>query len=478
MMMIRNGRLQSNLILVCVQLVWLGAADFSSAAETPRTMRVDTYHTGNIGTELFSLHRVVVEPLEWPGNPDRPLDTTNRGKYFFEVVDPKSNEVLYSRGFSSIYGEWETTAEAREANRTFSESLRFPEPDGPVTIHVSKRNASNAFERIWTVGVDPTDMLVVRSFAPAPAEVVAIRDNGDPSHKVDLLILGDGYTADEQQKFLADAKRLAEALFAVSPFEERRDAFNLWAMSVPSPRSGVSRPSSGLERWTPVGTTYDAFRSERYVLTFDNLALRTIASWAPYDVVEILVNNETYGGGGIFGQYSTAAAGSDWAEYLVIHEFAHHFAGLADEYYTSPVAYEPTAPTVEPWEPNVTALLDPESLKWQSLVLPGTPVPTPWPKAEYESYMREHQNERARVRADHRPESDMNRLFRQAQDFTDELFSMHRYRDVVGAFEGANYEANGFYRPAMNCVMFTRHDAFCDVCAAAIERMIDLYTGR
>ena len=57
----------------------------------------------------------------------------------------------------------------------------------------------------------------------------------------------------------------------------------------------------------------------------------------------ILTNGDTYGGGGLYNVFSTAAAGNDFAEYLFVHEFGHHFAGLADEYYTSPVAYEPPA---------------------------------------------------------------------------------------------------------------------------------------
>src|SRR6266516_3212959 len=107
-------------------------------AGTPATLRVDYYHTGNEKEERFSLDRIVVEPLPWPGNPARPIDATNRGKYFFEVSNAASGAIIYSRGFSSIYGEWETTAEAKTLNRTFSESLRFPAPETPVRIVVKK----------------------------------------------------------------------------------------------------------------------------------------------------------------------------------------------------------------------------------------------------------------------------------------------------------------------------------------------------
>jgi hypothetical protein len=214
------------------------------------------------------------------------------------------------------------------------------------------------------------------------------------------------------------------------------------------------------------------------VLTFDNKAFREIAAHAPYDAVEILVNSETYGGGGIYGLYSAAAAGSAWAGYLFVHEFAHHFAGLADEYYTSPVSYQPRRPEVEPWEPNVTALIDPAALKWRRLVTADTPVPTPWPKGEYEAYMRAYQAERAELRRAGRPETEMNALFERAQTFSDALFAGSPQRASVGAFEGAFYSATGYYRPALDCLMFTRHDAFCPVCAAAVDEIIDLYTSR
>jgi hypothetical protein len=461
---------------------WLATACLFLCAGAARadigTLRLDLYHTGTRGSEIFAVHEVVREPLPWAGNPDRPIDDTNRGEYLFEVTTPDAGRVLYSRGFSSIFEEWQSTEDAESRHRTFHESLRFPAPDGPVVVRILRRDAQNAFAEIWRTPVDPDDMLVNRAPPPRRGEVLTIQERGDPAHKVDLLILGDGYTAAELGRFQDDARRAAEALFAVSPFRERRDDFNVWALAVPGDQSGVSRPSSGLWRATALGTRYDAFRSERYVLSFDNRAFRDVAAHAPYDAVEILVNNETYGGGGIFGLYSTASARSVWLDYLFVHEFAHHFAGLADEYYTSPVAYEPQRYTVEPWEPNVTALADPERLKWARFATPATPVPTPWPKAEYEETMRAFQRERADLRARGRPESEMNALFREVQGFADGLFGKASHRDGIGAFEGAYYAATGYYRPAMNCLMFTRHDAFCPVCEASVETIIDLYTER
>ena len=172
--------------------------------------------------------------------------------------------------------------------------------------------------------------------------------------------------------------------------------------------------------------------------------------------MEILTNSRTYGGGGIFGLYATVAADSLWAPYVFVHEFGHHFAALADEYFTSPVAYGPApAERVEPWEPNATALLDPKNLKWKDLVAAGTPVPTPWKKEEFEKASREAQEKRRRIRAENRPEDEMDALFREEKVFETKLLGTDAFSGKVGAFEGALYEAKGYYRPQEDCIMFT-----------------------
>ncbi len=475
--------------MLCAVFVWVLIAPISLATESPqpqdppkthdprKTLRVDYFHTGNATEEIFSLDRVVIEPLAWPGNPNRSLDTTNFGKYFFRVEDLADGQPLYSRGFASIYGEWETTGEARSIHRTFHESLRFPMPTKPVRVVLSKRDARNAFQEVWRLEVDPEDMFIDDSALAGP-ELIAIQHSGDPGSKVDLLLLGDGYTAAEREKFERDARRLTEALFAVSPFAERRSDFNIWGLCPTAEVSGVSRPSTGIHRRSPVGTTYDAFGSERYVLTFDNRAFREVAASAPYDFVEILVNAETYGGGGIYGLYGTVAVDSDFADYLFVHEFGHHFAGLADEYYTSSVAYEIPPDRVEPWEVNATTLRDPAKLKWGDLVEPGMTVPSAWPKAEFEAQAQSIQERRRQIRAENRPEHEMSELFREQQKKTTKLLGSAPLAGKVGAFEGANYAARGSYRPQIDCIMFTRDPVpFCAVCQRGLEQVIDLHTA-
>ncbi len=462
----------TGLLLATMMLIACSIAVFAA----PQTMRLDYYHTGNSKQEVFSVDRIHIEPLPWPGDMSKSIDDTNLGKYFFEVRDHKTGRVLYSRGFASIFGEWETTDEATTMMRTFSESLRFPAPDAPVEIVLKKRDAKNSWRDIWSFDVDPKNIFIDRSKVPAPARLIEIQKMGDPATKVDFVILGDGYTAREQRKFEADARRLTEVLFGTSPFKEHRRDFNVWALCPPASESGISRPSTGIYRDSPLGATYDAFGSERYVLTLDNQALRKVAQFAPYEFIEILANNRTYGGGGIFNLYSTVAADNAFGNYVFVHEFGHHFAGLADEYYTSSVAYAAATERTEPWEPNATALLDPAQLKWRDLVTPNTPIPTPWDKETFENYSREIQKQRAQLRKDKRPESEMEALFHEELKHEQVMFAREKYADHVGAFEGAIYESRGYYRPEVDCIMFSRADHFCTVCRRAIERIIKMYS--
>jgi len=266
-----------------------------------------------------------------------------------------------------------TTAEAADSYRTFHESLRFPLPDGPVEVTVLRRREDQSFARVWQTRIDPADPFVMRA-PPARQELLEIERHGEPADKVDLLLIGDGYTAAEcAGKFGPDARRMANALFRHEPFAARRSDFNVWGLCPPSQDSGIARPSNGTQRRTPSAppTTCSARSGTCSRSTTASCAMSP--AWAPYEFIAILVNAATYGGGGIHGSFATVAVDSDWADYLFVHEFGHHFAGLADEYYTSPVAYAPAATVVEPWEANVTALLGGLPPKWATSSPPARP---------------------------------------------------------------------------------------------------------
>jgi hypothetical protein len=443
---------------------------------TGMTLRVDYDHVGTAGEEQIAMQRALVEG-PWAGSRTKLIDTTNMGAYLVELVDLATNRLLYTRGFSSIYGEWETTGEARRGVwRSIQEAVRVPEPRRPVQLRIRKRGPDQSFAEIWSAPIDPGGRFVDR-YPPVGAKVLALMEHGEPAVKVDLLILGDGYSADEMEKFRADVKRAAAALFETEPFASRKEDFNVRAIETPAPQSGVPRPRAGLFRRTPLGARYNSFDSERYILTLQDHAWRDVAAAAPYDFVLILVNERKYGGGGIFNLYSTAAIDSAFAPYLVVHEFGHHFAGLGDEYYSSDVAYEElSGGRVEPWELNITALHDPGHLKWRDLVEEGTPIPTPWSKAEFEEQARKIQQRRRELRAAGAPEEAVEELFRQERELFTRMLGDEEHSGKVGAFEGAMYQATGLYRPAADCIMFTRDEVgFCPVCRHAIERVIDLY---
>ena len=446
---------------------------------TDDTMRVDFLQTGGRGIEAVAPDRIVIDG-PWPGSRTNLVDETNLGEYLFEVIDRGTNRVVFSRGFASLYGEWETTPEAREIHRTFSGSLRFPWPKNPVQVVLKKRDRLNAFREFWSAVIDPAARQANRARLAPAAKVWTLWESGPPETKVDLLLIGDGYTEAQTAKFQADARRLVERMFALEPYKSRRGDFNVRAIAVATAESGVHNPRTAEARRTRAGTEYNVFDSERYALALDNRGWRDIASAAPYDAVEILINNRYYGGGGIFNDHAAVAVDSGSADYIFAHEFGHHFAGLGDEYYTSDVAYETgAAEKVEPWEPNVTALHDPAALKWKDLVTPGTPLPTPWDKEAYEKRSAEIQAERRRLRAASAPESATDALFATQQAWETRFLSSMTHSGKVGAFEGASYEPKGLYRPEADCIMFTRDEVgFCRVCRRAIERVIQLHTGK
>lgn len=461
-------------IIEKIDIVNNGNVNFSDFF-TNKTMRVDYFHTGNSETEHFSIDKILSDG-QWYGSKKVLIDELELGYFFLEVIDQETKTLLYSRGFSSVFGEWQMTPEAEKEWGTFHETIRFPWPVKPVTIRLKKRDHLNQFQAIWTYNIDPTSRMVNPADIKHPEEVVAIHQSGDPNEKLDLVLLGDGYTAKEMDKFIADAKRVAGYLLNAEPYKSRQNDINIWAVKTPSQESGVSRPHPGVFKRTALSAHYSSFDSERYVLSYDNKTIRNAASAAPYEFTSILINEQTYGGGGIYKLYTTNAVDNKFAEYLMIHEMGHHLADLADEYYSSSTAYEAPAIDVEPYETNVTALLDKDNLKWKDLVEDGTPIPTPWNKEEFDKFSYEVQKERGKLRAAKVEESVMEDFFMKAHYKQDTFFMAEEYKDKIGAFEGAKYNQHGLYRSQLDCIMYTRHTKHCKVCQRSISKVIDQYS--
>ena len=125
-------------------MISLTLALAAALTATPRTMRLDYVHTGTASEEQFALDGVALEGA-WAGPPNRLIDNSNLGKYYFEVIDAKTKRLLYSRGFARIFGEWELTPEAGCERRAFEESLRFPAPSAPVEVVLKKRDRQRIY---------------------------------------------------------------------------------------------------------------------------------------------------------------------------------------------------------------------------------------------------------------------------------------------------------------------------------------------
>ncbi len=458
---------------------------------TDATLRIDTYHTGNAADEAVTLDRVVWQ-AGWAGSRAHLSDPFGVGRYVATVTDPAAHVALFSKGYDTYFGEYRTTAAAASGvRRTFHESVLIPCPKRTVRFAIAVRQRDGTLREIFATDVDPSATSVVRAPLDTGVTLVEAHHGGDPHAVVDVAIVAEGYTAAEQKKFRADLARYVKVFFAQEPYASRRDRFNIVGVFKPSQESGCSEPSWGEHRNTAVGATFDSLGSERYLLTEENRRLRDLAAHAPYDALLIMVNSARYGGGGIYNLYCTFTSDNQWSPYVFLHEFGHHFAGLADEYYTSSVAYTDFYPKgIEPDAPNVTALLDPGALKWQALVTPGTPVPTPWEKADFDAmdtaYQKVREELNARIAAAKRakaPRAEVEKL----QDEGERLSSAHakkvdaylarsRFVGQVGAFEGAGYAAQGLYRPALDCIMFSKGvKPFCKACQQAIVRVIEHY---
>jgi hypothetical protein len=452
------------------------SADFD-ATFTGRSLRFDYHHTGTYGDEHIAPDAWRLEG-GWPGSRTQLIDETNLGKYMVVVVDPRTHRTLYSRGFASIYGEWETTGEAKKQWKSIHESVRFPEPRQPVQVTLKKRADDGTFRELFSTTVDPSSRFVDRSALSPRGTVTTVHAGGDPATSVDLLFLAEGYTAGEADKFAADVARLTEVFFATEPFQSRKADFNVHSIHVPAAESGISNPRVGVWRDAPFGCSFNSFDSDRYVLTYANRTIREVAAQAPYDTMVMVFNDRKYGGGGIYNLYSTCAADSKEAAYLLVHEFGHSFAGLGDEYYTSQVSYESFNPAgVEPWEPNLTALLDPAQLKWRDLVDDATPLPTPWEQDDYDAKSLAYQAKRTALRERGASEEEAEALFDEVRAMTGPMLEAQTHYGQVGAFEGGGYEAKGIYRPEVDCIMFTRNPTtYCRVCTRGITTVIDLYS--
>ncbi len=395
-----------------------------------KTMRFDYYHSGDAQTEEYYFEQVREEPF-WGGSKTSLIDEKEYGNQFFKIIDTATGEVIYSRGFCTLWNEWQTTAEAVRVRKSMPESVVFPFPKSNARIEIFTRSKDGRFVKKFEHEISPSSYFIARY--PLHYETFDIVTNGGPEHKVDIVLLPEGYAATERGKFEEACRGFAEAMFSFEPYHGLRDMFNIRAVWVPSVDSGVTMPGAGVWKNTSAKASFWTFDSERYQMTEDFQNLRNQAGHVPYDLIYVLSNTDKYGGGGIYNFYGISSANHPVSTAKVyIHEFGHLLLGLGDEY-VGGVSYEETSmyPTDrEPWEENLTTLVDFGSKAWKRMLPAHTHVPTPL-----------------------NPDS----------------------AEKLGVYEGGGYVAKGVYRPWPNCLMNNLHtiDKFCPVCTAGIRSQIE-----
>jgi IgA Peptidase M64/Peptidase M64 N-terminus len=393
---------------------------------TDDVLRFDYSLTGT-HSDITIIQGQLKKEKRWSGSHNSLIEKLNLGTYRFQVYDQQSGELIFSKGFSPLFQEWQSTPEANVTSRAFYQVIRFPFPKKEIRLSIEQRNGDGNFNSIYSQRINPDNYFITAENSnQIPSETILY--SGDPSHKIDIAILAEGYTESEMSKFVTDAKRLTDSLFAVEPFRQSKGDFNVYAVKSGSLESGTDIPGEHIYRNTVLNSTFYTFDISRYLTTSDMKAVHDMAADVPYDQLILLVNTSRYGGGGFYNFINVCSSDHPLSPNVFVHEFGHGFAGLADEYYTSEVTFDNYYNLkVEPWEPNLTTLVN-FDLKWKSFLNLDTPVPTP-------------RNE--------------------------------KYESTLGAFEGGGYRAKGIYSPMEDCRMKSnKTHNFCPVCIRAIQAVI------
>ena len=408
----------------------LAAQEFSQYF-TDKTLRVDYFFTGTAERQEIWVDELSSLP-GWSGRKHNLQEVPLTGYGQIIMHDPESGKVIYRTSFSTLFQEWLETDEARHTPKGFENTFLLPYPKQPVEVEVILLDKRLQPRARMKHRVDPADILIHPKGTANITPHRYLLQSGAADKCIDVAILAEGYTEKEMETFYQDAVIACENLFDHEPFKSMKNRFNIVAVASPSTDSGVSVPRLHDWKQTAASSHFSTFYSDRYLTTSRVKSIHDALAGIPYEHIIILANTEEYGGGGIYNAYTLTTAHHPLFRPVVVHEFGHSFAGLADEYFYDDDIMTNTYPLdVEPWEQNISTRVDFIS-KWEDMLEKDTPVPTP--TAESEHY-------------------------------------------PVGVYEGGGYSAKGIYRPADNCRMRTNdYPAFCPVCQRAIRRIIEFYT--
>lgn len=401
-----------HLVLLFVSLLSTGMC----LSAQDRTLRVDYIFSGTDKSVEISLDEMSMFD-GWAGRRVNLDEVPVRGNGQIALTDAESGEVLYRQSFSTLFQEWQATEEATRVRKSFENVFLLPMPQSKAIVTVELYDFWGNVAASLTHSVDPSDILVRRIVPQVPQHRYLLQ-SGTPEQKIDVVILAEGYTAAEAGLFYEDAQVAMEAILAHQPFGRYKDCFNFVAVALESNDSGVSVPGEGEWKDTALKSHFNTFHMDRYLTTLRLKNMHDKLCGIPYEHIIILANTDTYGGGGIYNSYTLTTAHHPSFRPVIVHEFGHSFAGLADEYYYDDQYVEYYYPDVEPWEQNITTLFDFGS-KWKDMVDAGEAV----------------------------------------------------------LLEGAGYQSKGVYRGAEDCRMHTnKAESFCPVCQRALGRIIKFHT--
>lgn len=417
--------------------VFLNGQDFYQYFRD-ESLRIDYYHSGNDTSESIRLKCFKNEPY-FSGPLNCLTDPFDYGNYKFEVFETAGGKLIFSRGYSTLFTEWQYTPEAKTKTKTFEESLILPYPVVKIRVDVSSRAKSGVFNKIFSLTFDPlVDTAMDFKTLYSCRNISQNEDKADIRKeyhkKLDLVIIPEGYRSQDSAKLYKDVNFFKNSFLQCSPYSLYRNSIQFWVINAFSQDSGTDLPPLGIMKNTLVNTSFYTFNTQRYLMTEDFHHLKDIAAHVPYDQIYILVNTKLYGGGAIYNYYSVCVSNDEFSDYIFNHEFGHAFAGLGDEYFDSDVSTQGMyPPEIEPWEPNLTTLKA-FSSKWEDMVDEGLPIPTP---------------------------------------------TLGKYAKKVGAYEGGGYQAKGVYRPFQDCSMKSIMTCnFCPVCSRAIRRKLDFFSSK
>ena len=396
-----------------------------------KTLRIDYTFSGDSRTQTVALDQLNQLP-QWAGRRHNLSKILREGNGQIKVTDVKSGECIYMEAFSTLFQEWLTIPEAETVRKSFENTFLIPFPKNKVSIEISLRERDGTYKTALQHIIDPADILIRKKGLKNIPPYSVIHQGGAVDKSVNVVILAEGYTATEMDKFRKYAQISCEQILAHAPFDKLKDKFNFYAVETASLETGVTVPRENQWKQTAFSSHFDTFYSDRYLTTSNVKDIHDAIAGIPYAHIIILANTDVYGGGGIFNAYTLTTTGHPDFKPVVVHEFGHSFAGLADEYYyESDVLDNTYSHNVEPWEPNITTLVD-FSAKWKDMLSAGTAIPT-------------------------------------------NINDAKKYN--VGVYEGAGYSAKGIYRPAVDCRMKTNTcKEFCPVCQRAIEQLVKFYT--